>query len=232
MSDLNTSAAVGRWGRGSFALFAEDFDLPAAAKIVREPEVMPPGFTSADMTAARADAWAEGHAAGMAEAADTTAAQTQRILANLAATLEETRGQLTAGAESAAEQIARLLLDSVASVLPAMCARYGEAELVALVGRLLPALTREPTVAMRVNPIHVPALTRELDQLGPDLADRVQLVPAEEIPPGDLRASWQDGVAVRSTQVLCDQIRAVLEPSGLLTPAAAPVPVEDLQHVG
>lgn len=232
MSELHTASGAERWGRESFALFAEDFDVSPAAKRVPEPELIPPGFSAADIAAARAEAWAEGHAAGVAEAAGTSAAQTRRMLESLATILRETRDQAAATAERTAEQIARLVLDSVAGVLPAMCARHGEAELRALVGRLLPALARELSVAVRLNPAHIPALMRELDQLGPDLAERVQLIPVEAIPPGDLRASWQDGVAVRDTRELCGQIRAVLETSGLLTPAPAPAQSTELLHVG
>lgn len=231
MSDMEAAAGPGPWGRDRFVLFGEDFDQPRAGDIP-EPELIRPGYSAADIAAARAEAWAEGYEAGTTEAKASAAAGISAMLESLATTLRDTRDDVVAGTEQAADAIAHLLMNSLAAVLPALCARYGDTELCALARTILPALAREPSVTVRVNPMHVPALTREIDRLDPDLIEHVQLVPVAEMAPGDVRAAWQDGVAVRNGAELWRQVLAVLAPAGLVTSDTASAPVNDreLQH--
>jgi flagellar assembly protein FliH len=228
---MDTMFDIGTPGRNRVALFAEDFDLRPQADSVPEPEVIAPSFSAAEVAAARAEAWAEGHEAGTAEANAATAAATRMLLDSIATTLRESQVEAAAIAERSAEAIARLLMDSLAALFPALCSRHGENELCALMRTILPALAREPAVTVRANPAHTPALMRELDRLDPDLVERVQLIPVAAIPFGDVRASWRDGMAIRDTAELWRQVCAVLEPAGLLTQAAAPATVKETEHV-
>ena len=189
-----------------------------------EAEVINPTYTAAELAEARAEAWAGGHAAGTAEANKAIAATTQSLLDAIATALRDARTAAGAVAERSAEAIARLLLDSLAKLFPVLCTHHGEAELCALIGAILPALAQQPALTVRVNPAHTPALMRELDRLDPDLVERVRLVPVEAIPAGDVRVSWCDGTARRDTAALWQQVRAVLEPAGLLSPDNAPAP--------
>src|SRR5208282_4111939 len=205
-------------------LFAEDFDLPRRRDAMPDPEVINPTYTAAELAEARAEAWAGGHAAGTAEANTTIAATTRLLLDAISAALRDATAEATAVAERSVEAIARLLLDSLAKLFPELCERHGEAELCALIRTILPALAQEPTLTVRVNPAHTPALMRELDRLDPDLVERVRLVPVEAIATGDVRVSWRDGTARRDTAALWQQVRAVLEPAGLLSLDKAPAP--------
>ena len=204
-------------------MFAEDFDLPHRAALA-EPEVITPTYTAAELAEARAEAWAGGHTAGTAEANHTIAATTQSLLDAIAAALNDAKAAANAVAERSVEAIARLLLDSLGKLFPALCEHYGEAELCALIHTILPALAQEPTITVRLNPEHTPALMRELDRLDPELVERVRLLPVEAIEVGDVRVSWHDGSATRDTAALWQQVRAVLEPAGLLSPANPPTP--------
>jgi flagellar assembly protein FliH len=217
--------------RDHMPLFADDFDLPAEAEAVPEPQVIPPSFSAADIAAARAEAWAEGHEAGSTEARAGLAADTHGLLDDIARLLREAGTAAADIADRSAESIARLLLDCLAAIVPALCARHGEAELLALIGAIRPALAREPSVTVRLNPRHIPALMRELDRLDPDLSERMQLVPVEAIAPGDLRVSWQDGAAIRDAAALWRQVHDVLEPEGLLTSASVPATIRETEHV-
>jgi flagellar biosynthesis/type III secretory pathway protein FliH len=204
-------------------LFAEDFDLPRHDRVKPASEVIDPIYTSAELAEARAEAWAGGHAAGIAEANTTIGATTRSLLDAIATSLNEAKAAATAVAEHSVEAIARLLMDSLAKLFPALCAHHGEAELATLIRTILPALAQEPMITVRMNPTHTPALMRELDRLDPDLVERVRLVPMEAIAAGDVRVSWHDGTAVRDTAGLWQQVRAVLEPAGLISPETAPV---------
>ena len=231
MSDRNTMLDADSFAYDRIPLFAEDFDLPRGGRDIPDPEVIQPGFSAADVAAARAEAWAEGFESGAAEAQRRAASDVGALLERIAASLRDTHADATAIAEQAAEAIARTLLDSLGAVLPALCAQHGEDELRALVRTILPALAREPSVTLRLHPAHIPALMRELDQLDPELIERVHLLPVEAIPPGDVRVSWQDGVAVRDAAALWRQVQAVLAPAGLLAPVAA-AREKELQDVG
>ena len=64
-----------------------------------------------------------------------TPALVEAIAAQFAANAEAAAASI---AEQSAEAIARLLLDSLAAAFPALCARYGEAEVRAIVRAVLP----------------------------------------------------------------------------------------------
>lgn len=209
--------------QGPGALFAEDFDLPRRAAMPA-PEVINPTYSAAELAEARAEAWAAGHAAGTMEANRTIAAMTRSLLEAIAAALHDAKAAASTVAERSVEAIARLLLDSLGKLFPALSERYGEAELRALIHAILPALAQEPMITVRLNPVHTPALMRELDRLDPELVERVRLLPVEAIAAGDVRVTWRDGAASRDTAKLWQQVRAVLEPAGLLSPDIAPTP--------
>jgi flagellar assembly protein FliH len=200
------------------ALFDEDFDLPDAAP---EPEVIEPVFSMGELASARAAARREGHAAGLAEAAASDAAATRRVTEAIASHLADASDTAKALAEQTADAIARLLLDSLAAALPAFCARYGEAEVQAIVRSVLPALTQEPVVTMRASPRTTPGILREIGRLDPDIVSRVQIVECETMAPGDVRIAWRNGAAVRDTDALWQQVAAILAPAGLLRADAA-----------
>jgi hypothetical protein len=187
-------------------LFAEDFDRTSHQNAVSRPAGAEPSYNAAELAEARADAWARGHAAGVQEANATIAATACVQLEAIATALRDAKTVATQAAESLVGDIARLLMDSLATLFPALCARHGEAELNAMIAAILPALAQEP------------ALMRELDRLDPDLIERVRLVPVEALAVGDLRISWRDGAATRDTASLWQRVRDVLEPVGLLSP--------------
>jgi flagellar biosynthesis/type III secretory pathway protein FliH len=209
---------------GSRVLFAEDFDLSRRRDAMPVPEIVNASYTAAELVEARAAAWALGHAAGTDEAKATTVATTRSLLDGIAAALRDARAEATAVAERSVEPIARLLLDSLAKLFPALCEHHGETEVRALIRAILPALAQEPAITVRVNPAHTPALMRELDRLDAELVERVRLVAVEAIAVGDVRVSWHDGSAVRDTAALWQQVRAVLEPAGQLSAEPPSVP--------
>src|SRR5215472_6378042 len=144
-------------------LFEEDFDRPEAD--AAEPEAPEPVFSAADLAAARTAAWREGNAAGLAETAANDDAATRRAVESIAAQFAAAGEAAVAHAEQSADAIARLLLDSLAAAFPMLCACYGEAEVQAIVRSVLPALTQEPSVTVRANPLTAPAIMREIGRL-------------------------------------------------------------------
>lgn len=199
--------------RDTVLLFADDFDLAAEPT---EPEVIEPVFAAADLVEAREEGWHDGHTAALAEAAASDAAATRQTIATIASELAATREAAAMQAAEAAEAIARLLLGSLAAVLPALCTQHGEAETQALLRAVLPALTQEPEVTVRISARGAESASRELAQLDPDLAARVRVVSCDTLPFGDVRISWRNGTATRDASALWQQVAAILMPAGLL----------------
>jgi flagellar biosynthesis/type III secretory pathway protein FliH len=199
------------------SLFDEDFDVVQATP---EPEVIEPVFSASELAAARETTWHDGHDAGVEEAAHSEAAATRQAMEAIASELRADRAAAMALAEQAAQSITHLLLESLAAAFPALCSRYGDAEVCAIVRSVLPALTQEPVITVRANPRTAAALAHELAQLDPDVAERVQTAQCDSIPPGDVRIAWHNGAAVRDAAALWDQIAAILVPAGLLRTGA------------
>ena len=182
-------------------LYAEDFDDEGAGPVTEdagaapEPEVIEPVFTTSELEAARAEA----RQAGRAEAEHGLSASRNRLLALLVDGMSEARAGASAAAEAGAEGVARTMLGALAACLPQLCQHHGAAELRALVRTLLPALSEEPRVMIRVNPHMLPAMQAEIAMLDAEVAERVHVLPTDAVEPGDARVTWADGSAVRDT---------------------------------
>ena len=203
------------------ALYAEDFDAPSIEAAPEpqpdppsqpQPETAVPVFTVADMESAHA----AGRAAARAEIASSQAAARIKMLGQIASAIRESQAACREAAEEAADAIARTMLSALAACLPTVCARHGEAELRALVHALLPSLTEQRRISVRVNPAMIAGLTDEIAALDPAIAECVTLVPADHMPPGDVRVEWQDGGATRDAKQARAKITDALAALGLL----------------
>lgn len=195
------------------ALFAEDFDLPHAAP---DAQAVEPVFSVSELTAAREAAWHEGHAVGLREAAEADTSATKQAIAQISELLRAESQAGVARAEQDATAIAQLLLDSLAATFPTLAARYGEAEVRAIIRTVLPALIREPVITVRAHPETTVVIAQEIVGLDPDLKEHMQTVPCEDMMPGDLRIAWRNGSAVRNATALWQQVSEILAPAGLL----------------
>jgi flagellar biosynthesis/type III secretory pathway protein FliH len=202
-------------------LFEEDFDLPPQPPPAPEPEVIEPVFTDADLEAARAQAWQEGHDAASAAADAATTTRARIALARIAEEIAAARHDASALAEQAAASIAQLLLDCFAAAFPALCAHHGQAEVLAIIRAVVPTLHLQPAITVRVSPHLAGAIAQEVEQLDPDFGDRVQIVPTDAVPLSDIRISWRNGGALRDTAGLWSEITAVLGANGLFPASEA-----------
>ena len=194
------------------SLFAEDFDLPERAT---DPVPPPPTFGPGELAAARAEAWAEGHAAGLSKAAAEHAAALGRAARSTADQIAAVHAEALRQAEAHAEAVAHLWLDTLGCLFPALCARHGDAEALALAKLVLPGLAGEPVVTLRADPALAQYLAEEIAALEPAEPGRVRVVPNETALPGDVRISWGSGFAQRDATELWEQVAAVLADAGL-----------------
>ncbi len=194
------------------SLFAEDFDRPQPAT---EPAPTPPSYGPAELAAARADAWAEGHAAALAAATTEHAAALERAARSFAEQIAAVQFEVIAHADSHAEAVARLWLDALASLFPALCARHGAAEALALAKLVLPGLADQSAITLRADPALASHLRQQIATLEPSEPDRIRIVADETAEPGDIRISWSNGLVSRDAMALWEQVAAVLAAAGL-----------------
>ena len=182
-------------------LYAEDFDDEGETSVAErpgsppEPEIIDPVFTAAELDLARAEA----RQAGRVEAEHGLTASRTQMLGLLAAGVANTRAEAHEAAQAVAEDVARCMLSAMAACLPSLCERHGANELRALMRALLPALSDEPRITVRINPHMLGSIQAEIALLDPEIAERVHLLPTDAIPPGDARVTWAEGSAVRDT---------------------------------
>ena len=180
-----------------------------------------------DLETIRHECFQKGRADGLAmakaqseAAAATDAATTRRLLGEIATSLADAARESGRLTEASADAVARLLLGTLAAMLPALCARHGAAEVSAVARNILPALAHAPGVVIRVSPGAAAGLEQELAQLDTELRARIVVTSADSIPDGDVRIVWQDGCANRETARLWQTIGETLAPLGLLDIAA------------
>ena len=198
-------------------LFGNDFDAPPPPPPSPEPEHVEPVFTARELDAVRAEGWREGHAAALAEAARSHEMAARDLLASIAVELAAAHAAADTAASESAQALARLLFDSFAVAFPAMAARCAETEVRSVVRRILPRMQNEPQVTVRVAPAVAEIVRQDIEDLNPDLANQVRIVPVESMPDHDIRITWRSGAAVRDTSAIWSDIESILMPAGMLS---------------
>ena len=107
-----------------------------------------------------------------------------------------------------------MLLDTLAALFPALCARFGSAEAAAVARAILPALRLEPHATIRLAPALVPAITDTIQQADPSLLERLDILPDIGMAAGDIRIAWRNGAARRDVAELWTEIGDILGQAG------------------
>ena len=213
----------------SGVLYAEDFDAPEPAVATKapspqtEPIVVEPTFSLADLRRAAERAQEEGRALAHREAELEVNVRRTAALAEIAALLQQTRNELAAVALQSASATADTVLAMVASLLPVFARSQARDEIAALLRLLLPAMSHEPSLTIRVHPSLIDGLHNDLTELLEDAQTSVSWVGADNMIQGDLSVRWNGGMMIRDMATLCGQIAALVMPE---TNAARPEPGE------
>jgi flagellar assembly protein FliH len=170
-------------------------------------------FTRAELEATRQSALAEGHAAGLAEAAKSAQALTADALARIA----ERLAALLATQDTARMDIQRRALAAmqaiVAKLLPGLAAKDPLTEVEAFATKCLHEAIDEPRVVLRVAQEIYEPLCERLEALAQaaGYAGRIVLLADDAIAAGDARVEWADGGAERNLADQCAEINELLE---------------------
>ena len=195
-------------------LFDEDFDLPPRPDMPVEPEIIEPSFTVAEMETCRAEGWADGYARGRADLAERDNAEARETLALIGIQVRDAAAQASRQAEDVADSLARLLLDTLGALFPALRARFGETEILGVVRTVLPALRQEPKATIRLPPASAARVAREIERLEPDLMGAVEIIAEPTMAPDDIRIAWRNGSAVRDGAAIWRDVAEILGQAG------------------
>jgi len=196
-------------------LYPEDFAEPRR-RAPPAPAPVAPGFSAADVAAARAAGRQEGEQAGRRAAITEEQTRSAALRARIADGLDGAQDAAAAAVEAAAFSLARLLFDALGTAFPTLSARCGEAEMRRVIAAILPALSREAAVTLHVAPSQCAVAAAELAALSLRRAEPPRVVADAAMADGDIEILWDGGRAVRDAASLWRDIAAALAPLGLL----------------
>jgi flagellar assembly protein FliH len=182
-------------------------------------------FTRNELEATRQAALAEGHAAGLAEAAQAAQSLTADSLAKIAdslASLFEAQDATTLDTQRRALGAMKTI---ITKLIPGIAAKDPLAEVEAFTTQCLHEAIDEPRVVLRVAEEIYEPLRERLDTLAnaAGYAGRIVLLADDAIAAGDARVEWADGGAERNLAGQCAELNALLDRRR--DPAATPNPV-------
>lgn len=205
----------------SGVLYAEDFDAPEPAPPAPatappppppEPIVLEPTFSLADLRRAAEHAQEAGRALERQESELNAASLRTDALGRIADALNQARGDADRIAADAASATADTVLAAVAAVLPGFARLRGMDEVAALLRLLLPAMSHEPRLGVRVHPSLIDGLRQDLAPLLQDGSTSIDWLASDAMQPGDVNVRWQNGMMVRDMTALCAQVVALIAP--------------------
>jgi len=197
-------------------LFDRSFDLNArpAKKPKPEEEKPPePTFSREELEAAQQDGYAQGHAAGVAEASAGLESEIARLIAAIGDKLPTLSSAQVAANERLLHDGARLATVIARKILPAFTARHGMEEVGALMRNCLETLIEQPRITVRVGAPYVDTVRAQLDSAASASAfeGRFLVEPDEMMGPSDCRIVWQGGGIERNEADIWRQVDAATE---------------------
>lgn len=211
-------------------LFETSFDkeqserAKAAAAAKAEAEEPPaPTFSEEELAAARDAAFAEGKAAGLAEA---EAAQTKRLaeaVEGLPPLFNQLGEQISANADAVRRETLGAALTVVRKLFPQLAEDHGLEEIRAVIDACLERLRDEPRVVIRCADADLDALRPLIEQSAAQngFDGKLVFLADERLANGDLRVEWADGGAERDQAELWREIDTVIARALKPAPAAA-----------
>lgn len=189
-------------------LFDRSFDEPLA-----DQEIRPlPGFSAADVEAARQQGLAEGRKLGGEAARGAFEKEMLEAMRAVESGLAEVMRQQGAGIAALRETAARLGL-AVGRKLSANFARMAPAaEVEAVILRCIDEQRDEPRLVVRASDAVIEALRPGVDAFAArgGYEGQIVLLPDEGAGPGDCRIEWADGGAVRDENALAERIAEIV----------------------
>lgn len=220
--------------------FDRVFDKPAPAlapnpavveTVAATPETAPetpapPTFSEEDMAAARDEAFAQGHEAGLKEMSESLERETRDALTAVETALRELMWSQSAIATDAIEGAIRVAKTAIRRMLPALAARDPLAEIELLVSQAMAMIQGEASLNIYVNDRLLEPISTRIRNLAAaeGFGDRITVLPLASIAPGDVRVEWGNGGLSRDMATIEKTIDGVIAhalPASAASPAAS-----------
>lgn len=206
-------------------MFDLDFDHPQPAhppqveeeEAELEPEIEaeppPPMFSEEDLLLTREAAFAEGHEAGLAEAAAATERMLAAAMAAIAQQMDTVFRQQDEANDANARAAVRVAMSVLRKMLPAACESHAFEEVTRVVEEVVSHVLDEPRIIVRVAAPLVDGVRERLEAAvhGRGFEGRVVVQADDRLPLGDCRVEWTDGGAERDQARLLADIESTVE---------------------
>lgn len=191
-------------------LFDTSFDGPAANV---PPKPVRRNFTAAEVEAAKAKAFADGHAAGTNESTSEAAQRSAAALESIAAKLNELVRHTDRNRAESLKAAVGSAMAIVRKMLPALARREAVTEIETLVRDCLGRMHDEPKMVVRVHESLVETFRARIDTTADasGFSGRIAVVADAKQTPADVRIEWADGGVERNTQQVWQEIEAIIE---------------------
>lgn len=180
----------------------------AEEAVMEEVEPPPPTFSEEELAACRADALAEGHAAGLAEAE----AGISRVAAGALQAIESEIGNLATLQSASSEEIHRDALSLAAAIvrktIPDFALETAAPLIESFVRESLTQFMEEPRIVIRISDSLLDRIKEDIEQIGVRSGYPGQMIVLAdgELSPQDCRIEWADGGAERNSERVWQQI--------------------------
>ncbi|GAB4374233.1 MAG: FliH/SctL family protein [Kiloniellaceae bacterium] len=183
----------------------------AAKKAAEEPPPAPT-FSEEELAAARRDAYAEGKAAGIAEAEAGHAKRLAEAVESLPPQLAQLAQMLEAQADDRRRETLDAALTVVRKLFPNLARAHGLDEIQAVVDACLERLRDEPRLVIRCADGELDALKERIEESARHggFEGKLVFLADERLADGDLRVEWADGGAERDQASLWKEIDAII----------------------
>lgn len=200
-------------------MFDLTFDSPddQPAEEAAPPE---PQFSIEDLEAARTEAFAEGVAAGQAEATAQFDYAGQQVLQAISMQLAAACTSADAALEETAALAPSMTVAALTKAFPTLSADHGEGEILTIIRQALANASDEPRMVIRLNDNDYEPLDAAMKPLAAQAGYPGRLVTLSDanIAQGDVQVEWADGGVIRNVGRLTDSIAEAL--ASLTTPLA------------
>ena len=196
----------------SISKFLFDNDL-GKAKGAPPPKPIRRNFTAAEVEAEKAKAFAEGHAKGVADAAQDISARTAAAFQSISTQLGALIKQVDAQRAETNKTAVATAIAMTRKLLPALARREAMNEINALVTECLGRMHDAPKMVVRLNEMHVEAFRDRVDAIATatGFSGRVAVVADPTLAPEDARVEWSDGGVERNTAQVWTEIEGAIQ---------------------
>jgi flagellar assembly protein FliH len=205
-------------------MFDLDFDAVAAAQPAApaEPEpaaeetdieqAPPPTFSEFEMDEARRIAFAEGHDAGVAEAAAVTERRQAEALAALAAGFAQVQAAQRDGMEVIRRDAVQLALAIVKKLQPEMARQHGVEEIAGVMHECMMQIDEAMRLTVRAHPDVLEGVRAQAARVAEEseFEGKVVFTADPRLAAGDCRVEWGNGGADRDQALLWSEIETIV----------------------